>query len=145
MPLPTASKRAKLVMFEHPTKRKRASTQKVSIIGLDLAKRAFQAHRAHADGSVSFRKKASRERLLSFLKKQPCCVVTMEACGSAHHWGRAIRDLGHEARLIPPIYVKPFVNRQKNDTADAEAIAEAAEHAFHCDQDGGTASPRHAV
>ena len=97
--------------------------QKVSIIGLDLAKRVFQAHGAHADGSVSFRKKLSRERLLAFLKEQPRCVVAMEACGSAHHWGRAIRDLGHEARLIPPIYVKPFVKRQKNDAADAEAIA----------------------
>ena len=100
--------------------------QKVSITGLDLAKRVFQAHGAHADGSVSFRKKLSRERLLAFLKEQPRCVVAMEACGSAHHWGRAIRDLGHEARLIPPIYVKPFVKRQKNDAADAEAIAEAA-------------------
>ena len=100
--------------------------QKVSIIGLDLAKRVFQAHGAHADGSVSFRKKLSRERLLAFLKEQPRCVFAMEACGSAHHWGRAIRDLGHEARLIPPIYVKPFVKRQKNDAADAEAIAEAA-------------------
>lgn len=100
--------------------------QQACIIGLDLAKRVFQAHGAHADGSVSFRKKLSRERLLAFLKEQPSCVVAMEACGSAHHWGRAIRDLGHEALLIPPIYVKPFVKRQKNDAADAEAIAEAA-------------------
>jgi hypothetical protein len=91
--------------------------QRVGIIGLDLAKRVFQAHGAHADGSVSFRKKLSRERLLAFLKEQPRCFVAMEACGSAHHSGRAIRDLGHEARLIPPIYVKPFVKRQKNDSA----------------------------
>jgi transposase len=72
------------------------------------------------------RKKLSREKVLGFFAVQPCCIVAMEACGSAHYWGRAIWDLGHEVRLIPPIYVKPFVKRQKNDAADAEAIAEAA-------------------
>ena len=97
-----------------------------TIIGLDLAKRSFQAHGALADGSVAFRKKLTREKVLGFLAEQPRCVVAMEACGSAHHWGRAIRDAGHEVRLIPPAYVKPFVKRQKNDAADAEAIAEAA-------------------
>ncbi len=95
----------------------------VSIIGLDLAKNVFQAHGAGADGSVIFRRKLSRVQLLKFLTQQPSCVVAMEACASAHHWGR---DLGHEVRLIPPAYVKPFVKRQKNDMADAEAIAEAA-------------------
>ena len=100
--------------------------EQVSIIGLDLAKRSFQAHGALADGGVAFRKKLSREKVLAFFAEQPHCVVAMEACGSAHHWGRAIRDLGHEVRLIPPAYVKPFVKRQKNDAADAEAIAEAA-------------------
>ncbi|WP_024882393.1 IS110 family transposase [Methylosinus sp. LW3] len=97
-----------------------------SMIGLDLAKRSFQVHGALVDGGVAFRKKLSREKVLGFLAEQPRCVVAMEACGSAHHWGRAIRDLGHEVRLIPPVYVKPFVKRQKNDAADAEAIAEAA-------------------
>jgi transposase len=100
--------------------------EKVSIIGLDLAKRSFQAHGARAEGGVAFRKKLSREKVLAFLAEQPRCVVAMEACGSAHHWGRTIRDLGHEVRLIPPAYVKPFVKRQKNDAADAEAIVEAA-------------------
>lgn len=100
--------------------------EKVSIIGLDLAKRSFQAHGARADGGVEFRKKLSREKLLAFLAEQSRCVVAMEACGSAHHWGRAIRELGHDVRLIPPAYVKPFVKRQKNDAADAEAICEAA-------------------
>jgi transposase len=100
--------------------------EKVSIVGLDLAKRSFQAHGALADGGVSFRKKLSRENVFAFFAEQPRCIVAMEACGSAHHWGRAIRDLGHEVRLIPPVYVKPFVKRQKNDAADAEAIAEAA-------------------
>jgi transposase len=100
--------------------------EKVSIIGLDLAKRSFQAHGARADGGVGFRKKLSREKVLAFLSEQPRCVVAMEACGGAHHWGRAIAELGHEVRLIPPAYVKPFVRRQKNDATDAEAICEAA-------------------
>lgn len=98
----------------------------VSIIGLDLAKNVFQAHGASADGSVVFRRKLSRAQLLTFMAAQPPCVVAMEACTSSHHWGRAIGDLGHEVRLVPPAYVKPFVKRQKNDMADAEAIAEAA-------------------
>lgn len=97
----------------------------VAIIGIDLAKRVFHAHGARIDGAVVFRKKLSRSQVIPFLEKQPRCVVAMEACGGAHQWGRAILKLGHEVRLIPPIYVKPFVKRQKNDTADAEAIAEA--------------------
>jgi transposase len=75
---------------------------------------------------VAFRRKLSRAKLLPFLASQPRCMVAMEACASAHHWGREIQALGHEVRLIAPAYVKPFVKRQKNDTADAEAIAEAA-------------------
>ena len=98
----------------------------VSNIGLDLAKNVFQAHGAGADGSVVFRRKLSRAQLLKFLAAQPPCVVAIEAGASSHHWGRAIDDLGHEVRLIPPAYVKPFVKCQKNDMADAEAIAEAA-------------------
>lgn len=98
----------------------------VSIIGLDLAKNVFQAHGADANGAVAFRVKLVRSQVLPFFSKQPCCVVAMEACASAHHWARAIGALGHDVKLIPPIYVKPFVKRQKNDMADAEAIAEAA-------------------
>ena len=87
--------------------------EEVSIIGIDLAKRSFQVHRARPDGSGVYRKKLSRGRLLSFLASQPPCTVAMEACGSAHYWGREIVALGHEVRLVPPIYVKPFVKRQK--------------------------------
>jgi transposase len=85
----------------------------VSIIGIDLAKRIFQTHGAVTDGSVAFRKKLSRDRLLLFLSAQPTCIVAMEACATAHDWGREIEKLGHTVRLIPPIYVKPFVKRQK--------------------------------
>ncbi len=97
-----------------------------TIIGIDLAKRSFQLHGARADGSVAFRKKLNRDKVLHFVASHPPCVVAMEACASAHHWGREIGKLGHEVKLVPPIYVKPFVKRQKNDAADAEAICEAA-------------------
>ena len=98
--------------------------EEVSIIGIDLAKRSFQVHGARADGSVAYRRKLSRGKLLSFLASQPPCTVAMEACASAHYWGREIGALGHEVRLVPPIYVKPFVKRH---SADAEAITEAAQ------------------
>ena len=100
--------------------------EEVTIVGVDLAKRVFQLHGAAADGSVVFRRKLSRNQLLPFLARRPPCIIAIEACATAHHWGREIEKLGHGVRLIPPIYVKPFVKRQKNDAADAEAIAEAA-------------------
>jgi transposase len=100
--------------------------EKATIIGIDLAKRVFQVHAASKDGRPVLRKKVSRAQLLGLLAKQPPTIVAMEACATAHEWGRAISGLGHDVRLVPPIYVKPFVRRQKNDAADAEAIAEAA-------------------
>ena len=99
----------------------------VSTIGLDTAKSIFQVHGADATGAVAFRKQLPRGRLLAFFAAQPRCVVAMEACAGAHHWGRELIKLGHTVRLIPPQYVKPFVKRQKNDMADAEAICEAAQ------------------
>jgi transposase len=99
----------------------------VSTIGVDLAKSVFQVHGADASGAVLFRKKLRRHQVLTFFAAQPPCTVAMEACGSAHHWAREIGRLGHAVRLIPPAYVKPFVKRQKNDAADAEAICEAAQ------------------
>ena len=99
----------------------------VTTIGLDLAKSVFQAHGADASGEVVFRKKLRRDDVLAFFAAQPACLVAMEACASAHHWSRELAALGHEVRLIPPAYVKPFVKRQKNDMADAEAICEAAQ------------------
>ena len=99
----------------------------VSTVGVDLAKYIFQLHGADSAGAVVFRKKLRRGQLLAFLATLPPCTVAMEACGSAHYWGREIAKLGHTVKLIAPAYVKPFVKRQKNDMADAEAICEAAQ------------------
>ncbi|MER8968467.1 IS110 family transposase [Mesorhizobium sp. M0808] len=99
----------------------------VSMIGLDLAKNVFQVHGADASGAILFRKKLRRDQMLKFFDAQPACTVAMEACGSSHYWAREITKLGHNVRLIAPGYVKPFVKRQKNDAADAEAICEAAQ------------------
>ena len=90
----------------------------VTIIGVDLAKQSFQVHGARSDGSVGYRKKLTRGQLLSFLAEQPTCIVAMEACATAHDWGRQIRKLDHEVKLIPAQYVKSYVKRQKNDRAD---------------------------
>ncbi|MEE8562318.1 MAG: IS110 family transposase [Alphaproteobacteria bacterium] len=97
----------------------------VTTIGLDLAKRIFQVHGADGEGRPVLRKKLRRAKLMPFFADLPPCLVGMEACASAHHWARELQALGHEVRLIPPQYVRPFVKTNKNDAADAEAICEA--------------------
>jgi transposase len=94
-------------------------------IGLDLGKSVFQVHGVDAGGAVVVQRRLTRGKLLGFFAKQPPCLVGMEACAAAHHWGRELSKLGHAVRLMPPNYVKPYVKRQKNDAADAEAICEA--------------------
>ncbi|MCB2079329.1 MAG: IS110 family transposase [Novosphingobium sp.] len=96
------------------------------ILAIDLAKRSFQVCATDRAGSVLYNRTMSRAKLEQLLCEQACCIVAMEACATSHFWGRRAQALGHEVRLIPPIYVKPFVKRQKNDAADAAAIAEAA-------------------
>ena len=99
--------------------------KQITTIGLDLAKQVFKVHGAEAEGAPIFNRKLRRAEVLRFFEKSPPCLVGMEACGGSHHWAREIAALGHEVRLIPPIYVKPFVKRGKTDAADAEAISEA--------------------
>lgn len=94
-------------------------------IGLDLAKSVFQVHAVDADGKVVVRKTLRRAQVLPFFKSTQPCVVGMEACGTSHHWARELTKLGHEVRLMPPAYVKPYVKRGKTDANDAEAICEA--------------------
>ena len=98
----------------------------VGILAIDLAKGSFQVCAVAADGAVLFNRVMTRTRLAALLADQEACVVAMEACATSHHWGRVAQSHGHEVRLVPAAYVKPFVKRQKNDRADAEAIAEAA-------------------
>ncbi|EQB11424.1 IS110 family RNA-guided transposase [Sphingobium lactosutens] len=98
----------------------------VHILAIDLAKRSFQVCATDPGGTVLFNRTVSRSKLEQMLGAQQPCIVAMEACATSHFWGRFAQSLGHDVRLIPPIYVKPFVKRQKNDAADAAAIAEAA-------------------
>ena len=97
----------------------------VTTIGLDIAKRVFQAHGVDASGKAVLRRKLQRAEVLAFLKGLQPCLVGIEACGTAHYWAREIKALGHEVRLMPASYVKPYVKRGKTDAADAEAICEA--------------------
>ena len=104
----------------------------VGVIGLDLAKHVFQVHGADASGRVVIRKQLRRGQVLEFFGRQPWFVVAMEACASAHFWGRELARLGHEVRFIPPAYVRPFVKRQKSDVADAEASLATRRSARPC-------------
>jgi transposase len=102
-----------------------ATKMDITTIGLDLAKTVFQVHGADRKGQPVLRRKMRRGQVLKFFAGMPPCLIGMEACASAHYWAREIEALGHEVRLIPPQYVKPFVKTNKNDAADAEAICEA--------------------
>ena len=97
----------------------------ITVIGLDLAKSVFQVHGISADDDVVVRRKLSRSRVLTYFSKLEPCLVGLEACATAHYWAREIRALGHDVKLMPPQFVKPYLKSQKNDMADAEAICEA--------------------
>ena len=103
--------------------------QTITTIGLDIAKSVFQVHGVDAAGQVVIRRQLKRRYVLSFFEKLPPCLIGIEACASSHHWSRELQALGHTVRLMPPAYVKPYVKRQKNDAADAEAICEAVTRA----------------
>ena len=97
----------------------------VSTVGIDLAKNVFQVHGVGANGKTLIRRQLRRSQVLAFFEGCPRCLIGMEACSGAHHWGRQLQEMGHEVRLMPPSYVKPYVKRGKTDAADAEAICEA--------------------
>ena len=97
--------------------------------GLDIAKSVFQVHGVDAAGQVLIRRRLKRRAVLAFFQKLPVCLVGIEACASSHYWSRELQALGHSVRLMPPACVKPYVKRQKNDMADAEAICEAVARA----------------
>ncbi len=99
--------------------------EQITTVGIDLAKNIFQVHAIDAAGRVVLQKAFRRPQLTAFFQKLPACLIGLEACSSAHHWGRLLTQFGHQVRLIPPAYVKPYVRRQKNDVADAAAICEA--------------------
>jgi transposase len=103
--------------------------QTVTTIGLDIAKSVFQVHGIDAAGQVVIRRQLKRRYVLAFFEKLPPCLIGIEACASSHHWSRELQALGHKVRLMPPAYVRPYVKRQKNDAADAEAICEAVTRA----------------
>jgi transposase len=99
----------------------------VTTIGLDIAKSVFQVHGVDARGRAVLRKRLARAKVLEFFVNLPRCVIGLEACGGAHHWARELIRLGHDARLMPPQYVKPYVKTNKHDAADAEACCEAVQ------------------
>ena len=98
----------------------------IRMLAIDLAKGSFQFCAVGPEGAVPYNRAFSRHLLIALLTDQPTCIVAMEACATSHNWGRVAQAHGHEVRLVPAIYVKPFVKRQKNDRADAKAVAEAA-------------------
>ncbi len=121
---PPASRCANIAVFWR-TAKEEPSMEQISTIGLDIAKNVFQVHGIDENGKIAVRRQLKRRRVLAFFAKLPSCLVGMEACATSHYWAREIEKLGHEVRMMPPRYVKPYVKRNKNDAADAEAICEA--------------------
>jgi len=100
---------------------------KISVIGLDLAKNVFQLHGIDRDGEVIVRKQLKRSQLRQFFAKLEPCLIGMEACGGAHYWSRELSRLGHTVRMMAPVFVKPYLKSNKSDRNDAEAICEAVQ------------------
>lgn len=100
---------------------------KVSVIGLDLAKNVFQVHGVDEQGRVVVRERLKRSQVLPYFAKLPSCLVGIEACGGAHYWARELSRLGHAVKMMAPAFVKPYVKSNKNDRNDAEAICEAVQ------------------
>src|SRR5215467_1187789 len=113
------------VLSAAPITKRAPSMTRITTIGLDLAKKVFQVHGVDAEGKVVVARKLRRKEVLTFFAKLPPCLIGMEACGSAHYWGREIAKLGHTVKLMPPKYVKAYVKRGKTDAGDAAAICEA--------------------
>ncbi|MER8602170.1 IS110 family transposase, partial [Mesorhizobium sp. M1339] len=99
--------------------------ERVITVGLDIVKQVFQVHGIDAGGAVVIRRKLRRDDVAGFFEALPSCLIGIEACATGHHWARVLMGLGHQVRLMPASYVKPYVKRQKNDATDAEAICEA--------------------
>src|SRR5216684_1142708 len=122
---PTRHRCATLVLLEQQTSQRGPSMEKASMIGLDIAKNVFEVHGRNAAGEVVLRRSLKRSQVEKFFAKLAPAVIGLEACGSAHYWARVLGKLGHEVRLMPPAYVKPFVKRNKSDTIDAAACCTA--------------------
>ncbi len=101
--------------------------EQISTIGIDIAKTVFQVHGIDGSGEPVVRRQLRRRQVLPFFGRLSPCLVGMEACATSHHWARELEKLGHEVRLMPPRYVKPYVKRNKNDAADAELILQPAQ------------------
>jgi transposase len=114
-----------VVAVEATTIQEEPPMEKITTVGVDIAKSVFQVHGVDAQGTVAICRQLKRRQVLPFFKKLPACLIGIEACATSHHWSRELQALGHTVRLMPARYVKAYVKRGKNDAADAEAICEA--------------------
>ena len=107
--------------------KKHSAKGEVKVLGIDLAKQSFQLHGVDESGQTVLRKTLSRSKLSAFVAQLPPCLIGLEACGGANHWGRVFKEFGHTVRMMAPQFVKPYVKSNKNDAVDAEAICEAVQ------------------